>query len=301
MTIELEVKICDREIRQLLKKNDDDPIEINGSLSEVVKHGGKPYSLNIMVISLLGCIALGGLLNIFFSGIISLSVWVIVAISCIFILYMYFYLNKPKIVVTYSIDDRLYQRYEECCKHFELVARSDKVWRISGHKKNMDLKYSAGASASVGRSSVGAGYSSPFFLEVKNLNIPKLDKFYFLPDRILVRSIFSGEYKEYPYTKFYSDDLDLEFQPTTKFVEKDAMPKDATVIGKTWAYVNKSGGPDKRFKNNKKIPICRYRRISFTLDGKTYEYWISKEKPESYFSQALGEVEKYFSINPKFL
>ena len=43
-----------------------------------------------------------------------------------------------------------------------------------------------------------------------------------------------------------------------RFIEREKVPKDAKVVDYTWQYVNKSGGPDKRFQNNKKIPICLY-------------------------------------------
>jgi hypothetical protein len=39
------------------------------------------------------------------------------------------------------------------------------------------------------------------------------------------------------------------------------VPKDATVTGSTWRYVNKKGGPDRRFKNNPEIPICAYEKL----------------------------------------
>ena len=48
---------------------------------------------------------------------------------------------------------------------------------------------------------------------------------------------------------------------TTRFVEHEQVPKDAKIVGETWQYVNKSGGPDKRFKNNRKMPICLYGEI----------------------------------------
>jgi len=45
---------------------------------------------------------------------------------------------------------------------------------------------------------------------------------------------------------------------TTRFIEDKTVPKDATVVGRTWQYVNKSGGPDRRFKNNRQLPVCLY-------------------------------------------
>lgn len=34
------------------------------------------------------------------------------------------------------------------------------------------------------------------------------------------------------------------------------------LIGSTWQYVNKSGGPDRRFKNNRQLPIVEYGRLT---------------------------------------
>ena len=36
------------------------------------------------------------------------------------------------------------------------------------------------------------------------------------------------------------------------------VPADAKVTGKTWQYLNKSGGPDRRFNNNYQIPVVSY-------------------------------------------
>jgi hypothetical protein len=51
---------------------------------------------------------------------------------------------------------------------------------------------------------------------------------------------------------------------TSRFIERDGIPKDAQVVGQTWEYVNKSGGPDKRFKNNSQLPICLYGKLELT-------------------------------------
>jgi hypothetical protein len=36
------------------------------------------------------------------------------------------------------------------------------------------------------------------------------------------------------------------------------------MVGNTWRYVNKSGGPDRRFSNNSQIPICLYESMLLT-------------------------------------
>jgi hypothetical protein len=43
----------------------------------------------------------------------------------------------------------------------------------------------------------------------------------------------------------------------TRFIEEESVPPDTKVIGQTWRYVNKSGGPDRR------LPICLYGEMAF--------------------------------------
>lgn len=53
------------------------------------------------------------------------------------------------------------------------------------------------------------------------------------------------------------DDLQIQIS-SINFVESEPVPKDAQVIGQTWQYVNRNGTPDKRYKNNRQLPICLY-------------------------------------------
>ena len=40
-----------------------------------------------------------------------------------------------------------------------------------------------------------------------------------------------------------------------------SAPRDAVVVGQTWKHPNKNGGPDRRFANNRQLPICLYESI----------------------------------------
>lgn len=48
---------------------------------------------------------------------------------------------------------------------------------------------------------------------------------------------------------------------TIQYVETETVPGDAEVLKYTWNYVNNDGSPDKRYKNNIKLPICNYGAI----------------------------------------
>jgi hypothetical protein len=49
-----------------------------------------------------------------------------------------------------------------------------------------------------------------------------------------------------------------------RFIEDGGVPNDARVVDKTWRFVNKKGGPDRRFNNNREIPIVLYEAILFS-------------------------------------
>lgn len=48
------------------------------------------------------------------------------------------------------------------------------------------------------------------------------------------------------------------------FPEKSIVPNDTDIVGQTWVYTTKNGEPDRRYKNNPAISICRYALIHFT-------------------------------------
>ena len=76
-------------------------------------------------------------------------------------------------------------------------------------------------------------------------------------------------------------------------VENEAVPRDALVVGKTWKYVNKSGGPDRRFKGNTEIPVCLYENLSFTSHSGLNELLqLSKTGYGESFSHAIEILGK---------
>ena len=50
---------------------------------------------------------------------------------------------------------------------------------------------------------------------------------------------------------------------STRFVETEPVPADASMVGSTWKYVNKDGSRDKRFSYNYQIPIVLYGELHF--------------------------------------
>lgn len=114
--------------------------------------------------------------------------------------------------------------------------------------------------------------------------------FCFLADRLLVFSPHTV--RAYSYSK-----LEL-LASTTKFLnDPSSIPSDAVVIDWVWEKLNASGTPDKRFKDNRKLPVCQYGVLTFSLPNNK-EFVFLTSNPETSESLAttiaLSEAAKAY-------
>jgi hypothetical protein len=49
-----------------------------------------------------------------------------------------------------------------------------------------------------------------------------------------------------------------------RFIEHGSIPSDGVQVGFTWQYANVRGGPDRRFKNNRRLPVMLYSEVVLT-------------------------------------
>lgn len=172
--------------------------------------------------------------------------------------------TKWKIDLTYEFDDYSSKKYE-CLKNvMSNLSNSKKIWQINTSTKVYNTKYNAGAGQNITRYNITLNKKLPFYIkhniEIYSLNL-KGEKMIFTPDRILYFKGFTNVYgRDFKDMYIGVDD--------TRFIESGMVPKDAEIIDYTWKYVNKNGGPDKRFNDNRRLPICRYGELVFkTEDG----------------------------------
>ena len=75
-------------------------------------------------------------------------------------------------------------------------------------------------------------------------------KLYFFPDYLFV--LQNQRYGAIAYHSLSAHWL------TERFIEDSSVPHDANIVGYAWQYVRKDGGPDRRFNNNRRLPIASY-------------------------------------------
>jgi hypothetical protein len=162
-------------------------------------------------------------------------------------------------ILNYSLESDAAKEYSKLQAPFRQLTQCEKVWHIDATGHNTDLKHHAGAGVQMERKETRPQFSKPPKVQC-NMEVPVLRTkdvtLYFFPDRLLVYD--SAGIGSVPYS-----DLNVEGAPF-KFVEHESVPRDAHQIDKTWQYVNKKGGPDRRFANNRELPVVQYGLLGFS-------------------------------------
>jgi hypothetical protein len=133
------------------------------------------------------------------------------------------------------------------------------LWHVNAAGHTSDWKRNAGAGTLNERSVTRAGSALPPKVQC-NISVPVLNaparKLFFFPDRLLVYDSTGVGAVSY---------ADLQaVAGQTRFVESDIVPRDATQVDTTWRFVNRKGGPDRRFNNNRQLPVMLYGEILLT-------------------------------------
>lgn len=183
----------------------------------------------------------------------------VVAGACVVIAaaatYMWDQLRKSTVIM-YDMEPEAVSAYERMSDAVAHLGSAQRIWHISTQAKVRDAKYHAGANSVISRKQISVSSGLPRFVKC-NLDVPMIavgkQTLYFFPDRMLVFDAGSVGAVSYSNLKIT--------RRTTQFIESDGVPGDSRVIGHTWRYVNKKGGPDRRFSDNTQIPICEYEEL----------------------------------------
>jgi len=172
---------------------------------------------------------------------------------------VYFYDQQRRTaVVMYDLDDDAEQRFKSIYDACMELRSCGAVWSVMSTEQNRDYKRNAGAANLLQRKLAVIGTERVPFLRT-NVSVPSIglhnDILYFFPDRVFISNRAGIGAVSY-----------VDFQATSqvgRFIEDEPVPRDSTQVGFTWRYVNKNGGPDRRFNNNRQLPILAYQDVLF--------------------------------------
>lgn len=197
--------------------------------------------------------------------------------------------SRRNSVVAYDLDDELQDRYADMCEAFDELIACAKAWHVGAAGNVRDYhasKRNAGAKTLVDLKPTVLSYRQPKAFK-SNITPPSLtvgrQTIYLFPDVLLIEEANrcgGAQYRE----------LDVTAEAVHQ-VEGGALPSDAQIVGETWRYPNKSGGPDRRFRDNKRLPICRYEMLAFESgSGISEVLQFSRVGPAANLAHRLTEL-----------
>jgi hypothetical protein len=177
---------------------------------------------------------------------------------------------QRRIEFKYELEEKPAEFFDTCVKAFEAAAGCSVIWRVTTQTLSRDTKYTAGAGATVDRAPTRITFNDPKL--ISNLATIWIwaagGGLCLLPDRMLFFGPAGVSSLDYSGARATAKRVD--------FRESDSVPADATQVGSTWQYVNKNGSPDRRFANNRQLPIVRYSELSFYHPKLSFQLEFSK-------------------------
>lgn len=210
-------------------------------------------------------------------GLISLPwgliLWALLAPLCIWMM-----LNdraRKTVILFYDVEDEHFTWFDRLVGMWPWLSDSQKLWRVlqAGNVTTThQFKTNSGAGRIINRVDGTAATTGPKVLST-NIAVPSITAgkaaLYFLPDRILVREGNRFSDISYAHLNVHGGE--------TRFIESNDTPRDAIQVDQTWQYVNVKGGPDRRYKNNRVLPIMRYGTLDLTSShGLQWQLQISR-------------------------
>lgn len=193
---------------------------------------------------------------------------------------------RRTVVVFYEVEGPSAARFQALVDSLTVVQQCAAHWHVTAQGAvvtTRQYKVNSGASALLRRDRGRADLAGPPVI-ASNIAVPSLHaskrSVYFLPDRIVIRD--GSQYADLPYQH-----CRISGTPT-RFIEAGRVPGDAERVGTTWKYVNKGGGPDRRYKNNPQLPIMRYGELALSAEpGFSFIWQTSRATAASALSIAF--------------
>ncbi|MDL2185695.1 DUF4236 domain-containing protein [Pseudomonas sp. ChxA] len=193
----------------------------------------------------------------------------------------------------WSLSLEVVRRYESVIDSFDQVSQSKVIWDITGSRAVNRLVERSNAQRAVDRVRVLFQKGRPRYLpavegdthpEVPVLRNANGADIYLFPGFVLLESPRN-------FAVVSIKDMNPAFR-FSRFRETDGVPSDSRVLGYGWERENKNGSRDRRFKENRQIPIACYGQLGLTGSGMNEEYQFSNAEHAEAFAEALASLRR---------
>jgi hypothetical protein len=198
-------------------------------------------------------------------------------------------LASCKVDIDIILDEDFKTKYDQLKERFKILLHSDIIWDITSQVSNDSFATRSAATASITRRKVNFKFdnidivkSSYSALHFENANG---DDLFIYPAFVIMTK------NKTDFALIDLKELNMQFI-TLEFIEQERIPRDTLTVGETWAKVNKNGQPDRRFKDNYKIPIVKYGQMDLvTKTGLNESYCVSNHDNAEAFVERFNEYK----------
>lgn len=190
-----------------------------------------------------------------------------------------------EIIITYEESKKIgFDLLNSCC---ELFYTTKIILYSKAFSHSYDLKYTSGAGKLHNTDRLKVYKNNAFRIKCNapSFSIEHIDF------QISFLSFFLIVYlrKEKKYYVFNSIDIFTEIQ-SINWIWTEKVPNDSKIVDYTWKYLNKQGGPDKRFNDNYQIPILLFNTLRLTLDKVSIELFFSNSDLKSILMENILKI-----------
>jgi hypothetical protein len=197
----------------------------------------------------------------------------------------------------FAFDAETFAAFSQLQQAYARLKSCNRIWDITTAAKTNRVVQRTTATEAINRKTVRLDYAQDGIISTKwealrfgNANGQDI---YFYPGFVMMRD---------PGRDFALIDMrevDAGFS-ITQFIEEEALPSDAEVIGHTWKKANKDGSPDRRFSNNYEIPIVRYGELRLkSATGINEAYLLSDTAAAEAFAATMSAYQAKLSALAK--
>lgn len=177
--------------------------------------------------------------------------------------------------VDVALDAAAQERFQALRRAFIALSRAGRIWDVTARQDVDRVRERTIADTALDRQPVSFRLDrSPWLLTtgdalcLGNANGPDL---YLYPGFVMLHG--RGE------TLALLDlrTVSLDYAPS-RFVERDVPPGDARRIGTTYDKANKDGSPDRRFRDNRELPVMAYGRVHVHSSSGLHEAYLISDQ-----------------------
>ncbi len=155
------------------------------------------------------------------------------------------------------------------------IAERKPEWDIKRQTRNQIVRTVASVTQSTLPSTNISIYSIYFATATSSERSSDEQCLVFYPNAVAVLQGRSPEQNRYEVASALYPEIKVVFSKV-KFMENETVPGDSKIIAHDWEHIRVDGGPDRRYSDNKKLPIVSYGLVEIALrQNLVYQFYVS--------------------------